>query len=61
MEEDANLMTREQYIEMPQKWSQASGPGANDMSQPGVHRDMMKRGFVAALKRRRAHECSTEN
>jgi len=49
------------HVGMPQQWSQASHPGANDMSQPGVSRDTTERGSVNALKRRRSLEVSTAN
>ena len=44
------------HVGRPRKWSQASCPGANDMSPPGGSLGMTKPGFVNALKRSRTHE-----
>ena len=64
MEEDATLVTREQYIEMLIDASEMESgftSGANGISRSGVNRDMMKRGSVNALKWRRSLEVSTVN
>jgi hypothetical protein len=67
MEEDTNLVTREQYLEMLiDAWFRDAAELESGLlswcekhAQPGAKRDTMKRGSVSALKWHRAIEVFT--